>query len=296
MSESGSLINIDLGGFGKAANTLVEKVSNAIGEVYRPRLIVREAEANAKARLIEARCVNEVSDIQSRAITRLVHQEERKQRNYESIVKKTIEILPDEAQPENIDDDWVSYFFERCSSVSDIDIQFIWANLLSGESQNSGFYSKRTIDFISMMSKQEAKKLTELSQFFIQVHNSEYLFVDDINKNSFHGTSLKYVDFIHMESIGLISIGLGFNAIDLPKEFSIKYHNHTIDMDLPAANETIDTRYTLEIGSVVLTPLGEEVITLCKTESNEMFFTSLLSKLTKDGLVKTTPYDMFENC
>jgi len=49
MSEKGSLINIDLSGFGDAARVLVEKISDGVGGAFRPtqirRIVLREAGA-----------------------------------------------------------------------------------------------------------------------------------------------------------------------------------------------------------------------------------------------------------
>ena len=83
MSEGNSIVNF--GDLSKPATVLIEKVSNAVGVLYEPRRIKKKAEAEAEAEKIKALASIELSDIQQRAIDRMVQQEGRKQENIEAI-------------------------------------------------------------------------------------------------------------------------------------------------------------------------------------------------------------------
>jgi hypothetical protein len=107
----------------------------------------------------------ELSDIEHRAIERLVVQEARKQENIENITAKAAKSLPPEADVQALDEDWVAHFFKQCDTVSDKEMQSIWSGLLAGEATKPGTYSKRTVDFVSTMDKSDAELFTKLCSF-----------------------------------------------------------------------------------------------------------------------------------
>ncbi|MCR9421737.1 DUF2806 domain-containing protein [Vibrio sp. RM-69-4] len=289
MSEEKALINIELGKFGDAVNTLTTKVCDAVGVLYRPRAIVKEAEALAKVREIELQSELRSADIKARTLARVELQEQRKQANYESILAQTIERLPENAKPENLDEDWLAYFFERCATVSDKDMQFLWASLLSAEAEKSGTFSKRTIEFISTVSKNEALKFTELCQLIVNIHDDEYVIVDDLNASNIHSTSLQYADLVNMESIGLIAIGGSYRANQLPRKFEITYFEESINISLPERKNSGDLSYDFDIGEVVLTSLGHEVSKLCETKPNMTYFNYLKDLWRKRAFIEPEP-------
>jgi hypothetical protein len=71
-----SLIN--LGELSKPATVLVEKISEAVGGIFKPYQIVRVAKAEAQADRVRAESHIEVSDIQRRAFHRFLEEEGKK--------------------------------------------------------------------------------------------------------------------------------------------------------------------------------------------------------------------------
>ena len=197
----------------KPATILIQKIANATGVVYEPTRIVRKAKAESEAKLIKARTDMEVkrikklgelelSDIQKRGVTSFVYQQERKQHNIEQIISLALPLIPEDAPTENIDEDWLAYFFAHCELVSDKDMQSLWANLLAGESSKNSSFSKRTIDFVAIMSKDDAKLFTRFCQFCITLNDEMTPFIfynfDEIYINN--GITLDVL--YKLESIG----------------------------------------------------------------------------------------------
>ena len=83
-----SLIN--LGDLSKPANTLIKKISAAIGGLYKPFQIRRVAQAEADADKIQAAAQIEITKLQHRAISRLFAEEAKKQHNIEAITLKAL--------------------------------------------------------------------------------------------------------------------------------------------------------------------------------------------------------------
>ncbi len=121
MSDSNSVINF--GDLAKPATVLIEKVSNAVGVLYEPRRIRKKAEAEAEAEKIKALAGIELNEIQQRGIERFVQQEARKQANVESITAQAASQLDASAKTENLEEDWIAHFFDKCDKVSDEDMQ-----------------------------------------------------------------------------------------------------------------------------------------------------------------------------
>ena len=128
MSDDKAMVNF--GDLTKPATVLIEKVSNAVGVLYEPRRIVKKAEAEAEAEKIKAIAGIELSEIAQRGVERLVQQEARKQKNIESITARAAEEVPENANTEQLEEDWVAHFFDRCENVSDVEMQSLWLSLI----------------------------------------------------------------------------------------------------------------------------------------------------------------------
>ena len=71
MSDGSALIN--LGELSRPATVLIEKISDAIGGIAKPWQIERVAKAEAKAEVARAEGRIQISEIEERALQRMVH-------------------------------------------------------------------------------------------------------------------------------------------------------------------------------------------------------------------------------
>lgn len=78
---------VSLGELTKPATRLIEKVSDAVGGIFKPWQIGRLAKAEAKAELIRADAEIQITDLQRRSIQRFVNEEARNQSNIEAITQ-----------------------------------------------------------------------------------------------------------------------------------------------------------------------------------------------------------------
>src|ERR1039458_6537682 len=168
MGNSGnSLINV--GYLSKPVNTLIEKISDAIGGLSKPFQIRRVAQAEADADRIRAATQIEITEIQHRAMARMFAEEARKQHNIESI---TIKALPDvnpESRPEDMEDDWIANFFDKCRLISDEQMQSLWARILAGEANAPGKFSKRTVNLLGSLDKEDATLFSKVCGFTLLI-------------------------------------------------------------------------------------------------------------------------------
>lgn len=253
MTDSGGLVN--LGDISKPATVLIEKISDAVGGIAKPWQIKRIARAEADAALIEANARVQVSEIEQRALVRMVREEGRRQENIEGITAQAIPRLNEEAKPENIEQDWLTHFFDRCRLISDQQMQSVWSSILAGEANAPGSFSKRTIDLIASLDKRDAELFSKICSYVWIIGDSSPI-IYDTQHAIYEGGGIDFESVSHLDSLGLItfnSIG-GYQRLGLPKLFAVLYGGQTVLIEMPQEQEN-----SMQLGSVLFTRAGHEL-------------------------------------
>lgn len=268
MSESTSNSLVNLGEISKPADTLIKKISKAVGGVFAPYQVKRLAKAEAEAAIIKAQTEIEVTDLHRRAMHRFIEEEAHRQKNIEDITSKAIPQLKKGAKPEEVEDDWVTNFFDKSRIVSDTQMQDLWSRVLAGESNVPGSYSKRTVNFLSDLDKVDADLFSKLCGFGWDFGNVVPL-IFDIHAEIYRRNGITFNALIHLESIGLIQFNnlTGFNRVKLPKHFALYYYGKPLPLEM-----SNDKDNQLEIGKVLLTKTGEELAPICGSKSVDGFW------------------------
>lgn len=283
MSNRNSLIN--LGNLSKPATVLIEKISDAVGGVFRPYQIKRVAKAEAEANKIKALADIAISEIAQRAMQRLVHEEEKKQENIEKITADAASQLNDDAKPENIDNDWIADFFDKCRLISDTEMQSLWSRILAGEANKPGSYSKRTVGLIANLDKADAQLLTNLLTFGWFLGDVVPLIYDEqyeiYNKKGINFNSLN-----HLDDLGLITFGniSGFQRLKLPQIITVGYYQDPITVEFQEKENN-----SLNLGKVLLTKAGQQLAPVCGSTPSMDFKQFVLEKWHGFGYVASCP-------
>ena len=258
---------VDLGELTKPANTLIEKISNAVGILYEPRQIRRIAKAKADAALTEAESKIEITDLHRRAARRWIEEEAQNQERMEEITNKSFPKLNENAKPESIENDWLINFFDKCRIVSDNDMQELWSRILAGEANAPGTYSKRTVNFLSDLDKIEAELFTKLCGFGVMIKNFVPLVFSE-HGAIYNRHGIDFDTLSHLGSIGLTQFGpSGFLENKLPKRFTVSYYGKSLTL------EVRDYPYNeIDIGRVLLTKVGQELAPICGSKPVEGFW------------------------
>lgn len=268
MSDDKSLSLINLGTLSKPADTLIKKVSSAIGGIFEPWQIKRVAKAEAEASLIKAKAEIEITDLHRRAMRRFVEEEAKRQENMESITEKALPFLEKDSDPSKMEDDWVTNFFDKARIVSDSEMQELWARVLAGEANSPGTYSKRTVNFLADLDKRDAELFSALCSFGWIVDNFTPL-VFDTDDSIYNDKGLNYGTLTHLDSIGLIqfhNMG-GFINRHLPKKLTASYCGDLLTLTMPKEEDN-----ELFIGKVLLMQVGSELALVCHAPGVEGFF------------------------
>ncbi len=262
---SNSLVN--LSGLTQPADTLIKKVSDAVGGWFAPYQTRRVAKADAEAALIKAQSEIEITDLHRRAAHRFIEEEAQRQKNMEDITDKALPQLNENAKPESMDNDWIANFFDKCRIVSDDEMQGLWSRVLAGEANAPGSYSKRTVNFLSDLDKAEAELFTKLCGFGWQIGNVVPL-VFDVQAEIYNKYGINFGTLSHLESIGLVQFHniTGFLKQNLPKKLNVSYYGRALTLEIPQ-----DADNTLQIGKVFLTRTGQELAPICGSKPVDGF-------------------------
>jgi len=267
MSDDNSMSIVNLGKLSKPADTLIKKVSNAIGVVFEPWRITRVAKAEAEANLIKAKSKIKITNLHRRAMHRFVEEEAKRQENMEQITKKALPQLEETSDPSKMDDDWVTNFFDKSRIVSDTEMQELWARVLAGESNSPGTYSKRTVNLLGDLDKKDAELFAVLCRFIWIIGRYTPL-IFDIEAPIYKDKGINFGTLSHLDSIGLIQFNgiSGFKQKGLPKTFNVAYCSQPLSLVMDKENDN-----ELDIGKVLLTQVGSELATICHAKRVDGF-------------------------
>jgi len=272
---------INLGELSEPVTVFIEKISNAIGTIYEPRRIRHVAQAEAEAEKIKAVAQIEIIELQQRAVVRFVAEEAKKQANIESITRKALDELNEDAQPQDMEDDWIVNFFDKCRLVSDEEMQGLWAKVLAREANSPGKYSRRTVNFLSSMDKSEAMVFTHLCSFAWSIGTIVPL-VYDIGNEIYVKKQITFSSLKHLDEIGLITYNdvTGFAQLECPKVLKTFYCGTPINVEF---KKDIDNK--LPLGKVLLSRTGKELAPITGSRPNPEFLDYVLDYWAKQGYV-----------
>lgn len=251
------------GDLGKPASQLIDRISDAIGGIARPWQIVRVAKAEAEAAGIvakaQAQAEIEVKNLQIRAAKRFVAEESKKQANMEQIIGDALPLLEDKSRPQEVEEDWLTNFFEKCRIVSDKDMQNLWSKLLASEANSPGGFSKRSVNLLADLDKLDAQLFTTLCRFKwvvgTAISNCLPLVLDYRNK-FYVESGVNFSLLTHLDSLGLIRFDSSSSFVikGQPRIVQLSYFDRTLTLGLPNAHDN-----QLMVGNALFTRSGAEL-------------------------------------
>jgi hypothetical protein len=291
MSEekSASLVKLeDLLGLSKPCQVLIEKISQAVGGMFRPHQTVRIARADAEAAFIKANSDIQINDLSHRAMLRFIEEEKQYQLNMESITANAINDINLDAHPQDMDLDWISSFFQKARHVSDTTMQSLWSKILAGEANHPGSFSKRTLGIVSDIGRHEAETFTEFGRFcvhFKEANRWTPVVFDTSLLSSFFNFNIDSMRLL--EALGLAQNlqSQGHTIAVQQLKPHLHYFGKIAELSMPRENEQI------YVGRVSLTAYGEELMPICGAEVNPEFWDHVLENLNKYNPIELTGFN-----
>lgn len=168
-----SIVNFEKGSLkpiASVANKLIDKISNTVGYFFMVEKGVKLAQIEATKKTI-----NEISEdphysyIQRLAIISSLSKNVKEYVNSNNILALASHDLKSDNNPKNMDDDWISYFFDKAKNISDSEMQLIWGKILAKEANNPTSISKSLVNSLSLIEKYQAETFQNLCQYQIEI-------------------------------------------------------------------------------------------------------------------------------
>lgn len=270
-------------GFGRAAEKFADTVQHVVDFAAGPERIRARAKAQADSAVIQAEGRAQVQELEARAIERLRKREGRRQQNIESITVKAYKALPppEQISEEPVSEDWTSRFFEECQDISDEQMQQIWARIMAGEVARPGSFSPRTLSIVRDLTKHDAALFTKLCQFVWLITSVGYVpVISNSDDPKLNEAGLDFSLLTHLTSIGLIEFNSAseFGIKDNLKDIDVTYFGKTHHLKSEGGT---DRRF--EIGRVIFTAVGFELLKIVEAEGKDEFKKLALDNWSKQG-------------
>jgi uncharacterized repeat protein (TIGR03899 family) len=300
----------NLTGLEKPLTKLVEVVSNGVGNVTRPYLIRKTAEARAyeieiisksikdnqqelekigfdseglSISSLDWHSIQEEKSIDQRSKDRLDYKEKKRQRNIENITQKAFEDIGKEStvSDEPVDEDWTTRFFDYAEDISNKEMQELWGKILAGEVKKPKTYSLRTLETLRNLSKEEAEVFQKFAS--LAIHCSGVSFILNFNNEKLlqEKYKLKFNERLLLQELGIIaSNDLGFQVYateDKPQKTVFEIGEMVLIQDKEK------NKPQQEFSVLVFTKIGKELLNLISYTPNLDYIQLPASKLKKQN-------------
>lgn len=193
----------------------------------------------------------------------------RRERNMaEAILVAEEELLSfkGEVTDKEIEEDWIQRWRSLAGEVSAKDLQYLWGQILAGETKTPGQYSLRTLDFLKNLSQDEAKDIESIAPFVVggRIIKGVEGFPEDFGVSD--GTLLYLQSVGVLSSVDSISTNVQWGSYD-PDRFE---HSFVVgDRALIIEGKSSDA--TIRLPVIIITEVGKQVLSLVKSEPNEKY-------------------------
>ncbi|WP_313185887.1 DUF2806 domain-containing protein [Lacrimispora sp.] len=193
--------------------------------------------------------------------------------NITDIVHLAIRQLNEDAKPQDIDDDWFSYFYEHAKNINLSEAKILWAKILANECNRRSSIPKLLIHILSVMSLRDAKAFECLCGFITQDVNSKesavnLVLIHDFNDDMVINNGLNYELLRDLEALGLICQEDDLVCCDenYSNILKLRYQDMNVLIYAPDEKEP-----SFPFGNVMLTNAGLTLSTLIEGKKLEGF-------------------------
>lgn len=179
---------------------------------------------------------------------------------------------------ESVNEDWLYRWRDNASQVSTEELQSLWGRLLAGEVKAPGTFSLRTLEFLKNLSHAEAHNIAKLANFSL----GDWIFKSDNDSLAPFGLPFKLL--LELQQLGVIAgmEGLGLTCAmqsqPAPPHTIAAWSGGWIvigEADVP--------NKPCAFPSIVITPLGKQVLSLCKADVQLEYMRQIGAHLKSQG-------------
>jgi uncharacterized repeat protein (TIGR03899 family) len=222
----------------------------------------------------------------------------RKQKNIETIMKKTFAFCANKSIDKRTDLDWFNHYITLAENVSNKTMQDLWAKILAGELSRHGSYSLKALKVFREMSIVDAKLLAKACSLAVKDKSKKNI---RIISGAYQQPGLfNFFNKYRQSYINLSHFGLNYADILSLADNHLIYQqeSESIMMAIGEAHHFYYNGMPLSLNSkkpsialqfYKFTPIGTELAHLISDKPNDDFFTTLKQQLSHHFDIDATP-------
>lgn len=298
----------DLAGLSEPLKRLIEVISSGIGNVYKPYLIRKTADAKAyeikvianamaeskkllthteyedgkvKALALEER-PEDFPTLQNRADARIQFRGQCEQQNVEAVCANAAEeLLRETTVPDGRPEpEWISRFFDISSGITSEELQFLWGRILAGEIKRPGSFSLRTLDALRNLSRKEAENFVKLGNYILR-SNEKVFYIDPTAYIFTKDGGLTFLDILALKHAGLIfesDLEFSFGPASAGQMSHLTYGSLLLIFEREKDAQKLGSNIGL------LTPVGIELLELLTVQPDMEYLEFVGRRFAVDGV------------
>ena len=176
-----------------------------------------------------------------------------------------------------VDRGWLLNVLDKCKTVSDDEVQDLWASILARESDTPGSFSQLTVNSLENFRKRDAAWFISLCSFVCDVNSEPIPFIwnadhEIYTQNGIDSEALEHLCALNViESATFWGGGRGLTRpiphLDPGESITIIYFDEKLEYVNAGEN-----RDELRIGSIAFTSIGKELLSICDKKKIDGFF------------------------
>ena len=185
--------------------------------------------------------------------------------NLSQIAQGAASQINEASSTDDMDPDWIDDFIDKAERISDEDMQRLWSNLLAGEVNTHGAFSKKAMLALYEMDKRTAKIFSRYCTYAVKqrfAHRSQHEFfvVDRGGLDKSGDPILSIEEYQSREDAGLLNQLYISKIVLIPKSATVLYSSRDEEIVLiNLGNNQVD----IEFGDRILTGVGQVLCELC---------------------------------
>ncbi len=200
-------------------------------------------------------------------------------KNLARILSKASPQLMEGARPDLISDDWAANFKDKARTCSDPDMAELWAQLLAGEANKPNFYSRKAVNTLGDMGRDDAELFSNLCQFQLMLGTAGQrtpVILQGMD-NIYEQRGITPESLGVLRELGLVSYSGGpMGGVSLGLVAEAKVLGHSQGMLYFSHRDGTDDPPKVDVGPVQFTRTGEEISNLCLPLRNPPGFVDAL--------------------
>ena len=213
--------------------------------------------------------------------------EMRRQKNIEAITETAPKFLPESVDEMPVNEDWMVQFIQQAQDVGETEMQQLWAKILASEVSKPGTFSRRTLERVRTLSRDEAELFSKVCRtMWGWKENYRFRINEEISGKFDKQIGLDGYKLNHLKNIGLLSAKDIWYGIEEMDSFGAGYFSEVFDLSWPNGKPPkSDDPFPVPSRPFTITPLtdvGMELATIVSCEPIPNFGKEIMEEIAKE--------------